>query len=222
MGVGARDASTYTAPVPMTDRSIERTLRAFSDDLASDSPVPGGGSAAAYAGALAAALAAMIGRIAAKKAAGRADRVAEVDDLRAALLRLVDEDAAAFAQVADAMKLPRSTDEEKRARRETLQTALVGAARVPLETAAVSRRVLESCERGMEIATDATVSDLGVAALLASAALDSAALNVRINLASIKDPERVAALSADLERTLDGTSGQRDRIIRAVNARIDR
>ncbi len=205
----------------MKERSIEQTLRAFSEDLASERPVPGGGSAAAYAGALGAALAAMIGRIRAKKDADVAARyVADADELRAMLLRLVDDDASAFGEVADAMKLPRATDREKQERRERMQAALVGAARVPLETAHASRRVLEACERGMAIATDATVSDLGVAAVLAYAALEGAALNVRINLASIKDPQAVAALTAQLERALEGAARQRDSILESVNARI--
>ncbi len=198
-------------------------MRAFSEDLASDRAVPGGGSAAACAGALGAALAAMVGRIAGKKDAGAASEyVAEVDGLRADLLRLVDEDATAFAKVAVAMKLPRTTQEEKRERRETMQAALFDAARVPLETARISRRLLDSCERGTRIATDSTVSDLGVAALLAHAALEGAALNVKINLASIKDPERVAELTADLDSALDGAEKQRERIIEAVTARIAR
>ncbi len=207
----------------MKDRSIERTLRAFSEDLASERAVPGGGSAAAYAGALGAALVAMVGRIAARKEAGRmAGIVPEADELRAALLRLVDDDASAFAQVTLAMKLPRTTNEERRQRMETMQAALLEAARVPLETARISRKVLESCERGIGIATDATVSDLGVAALIAYAALEGAALNVRINLASIKDPERVATLAADLDDVLDGASNQRDRVTEVVDARIAR
>ena len=77
----------------MADRLIDRTLRAFSDDLSADSPVPGGGSAAAYAGAMGAALAAMVSRIAAKKsqAPALATFAAEMDELRAELLRLVDD-----------------------------------------------------------------------------------------------------------------------------------
>ncbi len=82
----------------MNERLVERTLRAFSDDLASDAAVPGGGSASAYAGALGAALGAMVGRIAARKARSDATDalIAEADNLRADFLRLVDDDSAAF------------------------------------------------------------------------------------------------------------------------------
>jgi formiminotetrahydrofolate cyclodeaminase len=100
----------------MPDRFIERTLRAFSDDLSSVAPVPGGGSAAAYAGAMGAALAAMVARITLKKEASEAlqSYIEETDNLRSDFLRLVDDDSAAYARVADAMKLPRKTDEEKK------------------------------------------------------------------------------------------------------------
>src|SRR5438132_12285735 len=113
----------------MPDRLVERTLRAFSDDLASDAPVPGGGSAAAYAGAMGAALAAMVARITAKKegSSDSPDFIGEMDRLRGELLRLVDADSAAYASVAEAMRLPRKTEEEKRARTERLQAALVTA-----------------------------------------------------------------------------------------------
>ena len=208
----------------MTRPLVDLTLRAFSDDLASDAAVPGGGSAAAYAGALGAALAAMVARIAAKKKpdAGLGDYIAEVDHLRSDFLRLVDDDSAAYGRVAQAMKLPRSTDEEKKARTERLQAALLAASRVPLEVAKTSRRLLEACERGMPTAPDAAVSDIGVAALLSEAALRGAAMNVMINLSSVKDPGQVKALSEDLDRAIEGADAQRQRITDFVETRIAR
>lgn len=209
----------------MTERLVDRTLRAFSDDLASDAPVPGGGSAAAYAAALGAGLAAMVARIALKKApddTGLRDYIAEVDDLRADFLRLVDDDSAAYARVADAMKLPKATDEEKKARSERLQTALLGASRVPLEVAKTSRRLLDACDRGLAKAPSAAISDLGVGALMAEAALRGAAMNVMINLASLKDHGQVKALSEDLDRALDGADAERKKITDFVESRIAR
>ncbi|HET8569528.1 MAG TPA: cyclodeaminase/cyclohydrolase family protein [Candidatus Limnocylindria bacterium] len=207
----------------MAERLADLTLRAFADDLASERPVPGGGSAAAYAGALGAALGAMVGRIASKKApAEHADAVAAFDALRGDLLRLVDEDSAAFAQVAVAMKLPRATDDEKRARTERMQAALLVAARVPLEIARASRRLLDACERAVDTAPATAVSDIGVGALMAEAALRGAALNVMINLASLKDADQVKALSLDLDRTLDGADAVRARVLQLVESRIAR
>jgi len=208
----------------VTDRLIDRSLRAFSDDLASDAAVPGGGSAAAYAGALGAALAAMIGRIAQRKDKGEptATFIAEADNLRSDFIRLVDDDSAAYARVAEAMKLPKVTDEEKRARKERLQSALLAASRVPLEVAKTGRRLLDACERGVAIASPTTVSDIGVAAIMGEAAIRGAALNVIINLASVHDAAQVKVLSDDLDRAVDGAEDQRKRITEFVESRIAR
>ena len=209
----------------MADRLVDRTLRAFSDDLASDAPVPGGGSAAAYAAVLGAALAAMVARIATKKSpddTALRDYIAEVENLRGDFLRLVDDDSAAFARVAEAMKLPKATDEDKKARADRMQTALLAASRVPLEVAKTSRRLLDACERGLAKAPSAAVSDLGVGALMAEAALRGAAMNVMINLASLKDHGQVKALSEDLDRALDGADAQRKKITDFVESRIAR
>lgn len=207
----------------MSDRFVDRTLRAFSEDLASDRPVPGGGSASAYAGALGAALTAMVARIASKKAPGEHDEfIAEADNLRADLLRLVDDDSAAYSRVAEAMKLPKATDGEKKERQTRMQAALLAAARVPLEIARTCRRLLESCERGAALAPAAAASDIGVGALMAEAALRGAALNVMINLASLKDAAHVKTLSDDLDRAVDGVDELRKRILDSVEARIAR
>jgi len=208
----------------MTQRLVDRTLRAFSDDLASDAPVPGGGSAAAYAGAVGASLAAMVARIAAKKGEDETlrDYISEVDNLRSDFLRLVDDDSAAYARVAEAMKLPRATDDEKKIRTERVQAALLAASRVPLEVAKTSRRLLDACERGLPKAPAAAVSDVGVGALMAEAALRGAAMNVMINLSSVKDRGQVKALSEDLDRAIDGADAQRKRITDFVESRIAR
>ena len=208
----------------MPERLVDRTLRAFSDDLASAAPVPGGGSASAYAGALGAALAAMVARIASKKNDDEAlrDHIADMDNLRNDFLRLVDDDSAVYARVAEAMKLPKTNDAEKAARTERIQVALLAAARVPLELAKTSRRLLDACERGLRTAPDAAVSDIGVGALMAEAALRGAAMNVMINLSSLKDRGQVKALSEDLDRALDGADVQRKRITDFVESHIAR
>lgn len=203
---------------------MDLTLRAFSNELASEAPVPGGGSAAAYAGALGAALAAMVARIAAKKSddAGLREYTSEMDNLRSDFLRLVDDDSAAYARVAEAMRMPKSNDDEKKARAERMQVALLAASRVPLEVTKTSRRLLDACERGLEKAPAAAVSDVGVGALMAEAALRGAAMNVMINLASVKDRAQVKALSEDLDRAIDGADAQLRKITDFVESRIAR
>lgn len=208
---------------PVTDRLVEKSLRAFADELASAQPVPGGGSASALAGALGAALAAMVARIASKKAPGEHDEfIVEVDNLRADLMRLVDDDSAAYASVGTAMRLPKQSEDEKRERADRVQAALLGAARVPLEIARTARRLLEASERGLKVAPASAASDIGVAAILAEAAVRGAALNVMINLAALKDAAHVKTLSEDLDRALDGADELRRRILDSVEAQIAR
>jgi glutamate formiminotransferase/formiminotetrahydrofolate cyclodeaminase len=220
MKFAAMLARTLRAPLP--DRLIDRTLRAFGDELASDAPVPGGGSAAAYAGAMGAALAAMVLRLAAKKDEQLGPFIAELDDLRADFMSLVDQDSAAYARVAEALKLPRASDQQKQTRQERLQASLLAASRVPLAIAKASRRLLDACERGMASASPMTASDIGVGALMAEAALRGAGLNVMINLASVKDPVPVKNLSEELDHALDGSDEQRRRILNFVESRIAR
>ena len=99
---------------------------------------------------------------------------------------------------------------------------VVAASRVPLRVAKTARRLLEACERGLETASPMTASDIGVGALLAETALRGAALNVMINLSSVKDPAEVKALSEDLDRTIDGSDDQLRRITDVVESRIAR
>jgi formiminotetrahydrofolate cyclodeaminase len=208
----------------MPDRFIERSLRDFTDDLSSDEPVPGGGSAAAYAGAMGAALAGMVARISMKKQRSEELEayIEETDNLRSDFLRLVEDDSAAYSRVAAAMKLPRKTDEEKKERQDRMQAALLAASRVPLEVAETARRLLDACERGVASASPMTASDIGVGALMAETALRGAALNVMINLASIKDPAQVKVISEHLDRAVDGSDEQRRRITDFVESRIAR
>lgn len=207
----------------MSDRLVDRTMRAFSEDLASERPVPGGGSAAAYAGALGAALCAMVLRISAKKQPDMFDgRISELDNLRTDFLRLVDDDSAAFARVSEAMKLPRKTDEDKALRTQRIQAALLGAARVPLEVAKTARRLLEASEAAMTDASSMTVSDVGVGALMAETSLRGAAMNVMINLAALDDAAQVKALSEELDGALEGSEQQRVRVVEFVESRIAR
>jgi glutamate formiminotransferase/formiminotetrahydrofolate cyclodeaminase len=171
-----------------------------------------------------AALATMVARISIKKEPSDELQsfIEETDNLRSDFLRLVDDDSAAYARVAAAMKLPRKTDDEKRERQERLQAALLAASRVPLEVAETARRLLDACERGAASASPMTASDVGVGALLAETALRGAALNVMINLASVKDPAQVKVLSEHLDQAIEGSEEQRRRITDFVESRIAR
>ncbi|MDB4914364.1 MAG: glutamate formiminotransferase [Gemmatimonadetes bacterium] len=182
------------------------SLSGFVGSVASASPTPGGGSVAAHAGALGAALAQMVAGL----TAGRKKYVAvdaEMRDLavRAAALGntlsiLVARDASAYAIVAAAYKLPAETDAEQADKMARIDDALIHAAEVPLETtracAAVAELALVVAERGNTNA----VSDAGVAALMAEAGCVGSAYNVRINVASLTDKARGAALAEEALR----------------------
>jgi formiminotetrahydrofolate cyclodeaminase len=166
----------------------EWSVQAYLDKLAGADPEPGGGSVAALVGALGAGLVTMVTALTLgkEKYPSVQDSVAAIAEqseaLRGELTRFITADAEAYAEVAAAMKLPRDTDAQKQERSRVMQAALKGAAEVPLRVAeaaaAVARLSLPTAEQGNPNA----VSDAGVAVVLADAAAQSAALNVRINL----------------------------------------
>jgi glutamate formiminotransferase/formiminotetrahydrofolate cyclodeaminase len=171
----------------------EMSLTKFSEVLASGAPTPGGGCASALSGALAAGLAAMVARTtaASKKFADRADQMnqvaTEADRLRGEFLALVDEDARAFDQVMAAFRMPKDTPEQQAGRSEAIQQAYRAAVEPPMRVCARSLRVLELALQVAEQGNPSAASDAGVAVLLAATALEGGALNVQINLGSIKD-----------------------------------
>jgi len=178
----------------------------FLDLLASDAPVPGGGSAAALAGAMAAALAAMVGRLTVgreKYASAEADmrRVLETgEDLRRALFRQVAADAAAYGGFMQARKIPKGTAAEKAARAAAMEEAGRLAAEVPLESARLALRAMEAAAEAAAKGNRNAASDACVAALLGRAALRGACFNVRVNLPSVKDEAWKGRMASEVER----------------------
>ena len=179
------------------------TLGEWMDAVASSSPAPGGGTVSAVAGAMAGALAAMVGRLTAgrkKYAAVDAEfraLVERAESLRVRLVRLADEDAAAFNAVSAAYAMPK---EPAGPRTEAIQQALVEAAKVPLETLRAARDVAALAARAAEAGNKNAVSDAGVGAMLALAAARGAAYNVRINVAGMPRPAEARALADEARR----------------------
>jgi len=166
----------------------------FLDELAAATPTPGGGSAAAHAGAIGAALASMVARLTLgkKKYANVEQRmlalVEKAEDLRARLTAAIDEDAAAFTGFLTATRLPKETPEQQAVRREAIQQATLEAARVPLK---VSNMAIEVMKLTLEAARHGNlnaISDACSGFNMARACLSSAGLNVRINLQGLEDP----------------------------------
>ncbi len=204
----------------------EMSLSGFGGALASTAPTPGGGSASALSGALAAGLVAMVARgtAASKRHADRADEMNaiadESDRLRVELLDLVDEDASAFDQVMAAFRLPKETPAEQSARAEEIQKSYEAAVEPPMSVCLRSLRILELALQVAENGKPNAVSDAGVAALLASTALEGAALNVRINLSSIDDETYTAARAERLGELQAQGQALRAEALAAVSAKL--
>ncbi|MCC6956401.1 MAG: glutamate formimidoyltransferase [Anaerolineales bacterium] len=189
----------------------------FLDALAGGTPAPGGGSAAAYAGAAGAALAAMVARLTIGKKKyveveqHMADLLEEAETLRARLKEVIEEDARSFQAVLDAYRLPRGTSEEAVLRQQAIDRAMLGAAEVPLETAKLALRVMELAGKAVALGNLNTISDGASGVVLGRAALTSAGYNVRINVNSMSDPALGAALLeslAEIERLADEAEAQ--------------
>ena len=176
----------------------------FLDELASANPAPGGGSAAAHTAAAAAALVAMVGRVTVGKkkyAAVEAQMwpmIEKADALRARLTAVVDEDAASFNQLIAATKMPKETGEQQSKRSTAIEKAALAAARVPFETVKLAYDVLQLAKTAAEIGNLNAISDAASAVHLAQAAIQSAGLNILVNVKSLSDPASAADLVSGL------------------------
>lgn len=172
---------------------LDQPIRHFMDKLASNAPEPGGGSVAALTGALGAALVSMVanltlGKEKYKDVQPRIEKLLkESENVRNAMQDLIQKDTEAFGAFSEVYKMPKNSDAEKAARSTKMQETLKKAAQVPLETGLQALEVARLAQCAADIGNTALVSDAGVAVLLAKACAESAALNVKINLNSIKD-----------------------------------
>lgn len=207
-------------------RLTDMTLKAFADETASESPAPGGGSIAAYMGALAAALGTMVANLSAHKA-GWDERWEEFSNyadggriLVDRLTALVDEDTEAFNRIMAVYAMPKSTDEEKAARAEALEKATLYATEVPLNTMKTAFDAFELLEAMAREGNPASVSDAGVGALAARAAVLGAQLNVRINASGLKDRTRAEALCDEADEIATLANMREQEILSIVNSKI--
>jgi len=183
---------------------VNLTVKDFVDELASDSPAPGGGSVAALCGSLAAGLASMVGnlttgkynfktseeRIEYKENEARMLTMAwEAQQMKKQLIEAIDKDTEAFNNYMAALKLPKKTDNEKKVRSEAVQKAIKNATLVPLHTMKLCWEVIVLAETAAKYGNQNAVSDAGVSAITALTGVKGAYLNVRINLPGVKDEE---------------------------------
>jgi formiminotetrahydrofolate cyclodeaminase len=208
----------------MTEPYIDRPLMDFLADAAADKPTPGGGAVAALCGALASTM----GSMAANFTAGR-EPFADVQDeiqavlgtlssARQELLEQVEADIAGYARVGAAYGMPRKTADQKAARKQAIQLALQAATGPPDLTADSCLAVLSACGELVDLCNPNLLSDVGVAAVLAEAALRAAQINVRVNLAGIDD----AALVARQREKLAADGRRAKELAAKVAAAIDR
>ncbi len=209
---------------PMVERLADLPARQLIERLATSDPIPGGGSAAALAGAMGAALIQMVVALTAGRPAAAQHESALAEIGRAAmaaqsdLLVLAELDAAAYDAVVSARRLPRGTERERQTRDVQVAAATREATRAPLEAARRSATVLELAERLAPIGNRNAISDVGVGALLAAAALRGAGLNVRINLPYLAADD---SLRSDAARDLDELLAGLDERERSVRETVD-
>ena len=203
----------------------EESIQHYLDELASAQPTPGGGSASALSGALGAALASMVCRLTPGKA-GYEDVQSEIEHiweqterLRARFAQLVQEDIAAYGQLAAAYRMPRGTDEERGQRSAAIQERLTAAAQVPLEVVESAATTINLCRRLAEIGNANVLSDILAATALERAAAEGASSMVRINLRPMKNPQLAVSLEERLTNALQTVEQGRLEVIAIVGRR---
>ncbi|WP_425449436.1 cyclodeaminase/cyclohydrolase family protein [Dethiothermospora halolimnae] len=205
---------------------MDLTAKEFVADVASKKPAPGGGSVAALVGSLGAALTTMVGNLTIGRKAY--DKLTEeqqkqldenfkkVEGLVERLNELVDEDTTSFNGVMKAFKMPKETEEEKKARSKAIQEATKEALEVPLDTAIQCLEVLKLQKVFALYGNQNAITDAGVGALLAYAGLEGALFNVKINLGSIKDSEYVEVKNKKCEEMLKEGNQLKEEVLEIV------
>jgi glutamate formiminotransferase/formiminotetrahydrofolate cyclodeaminase len=205
---------------------LDMDLRAFADETASESPAPGGGSIAAYVGALGVSLGTMVANLSSHKRGWDArweefsDYAAEGQLLKKQLLQMVDEDTASFNGIMDAFRLPKSNEAEKAARSQAIQEATKYAVEVPLSVMKTSLATLPLIKLMATIGNPNSVTDAGVGALCARTAVWGAYLNVKINVGSLKDKAYVEEVLAEGNRILTEAIALEKEILEIVEDKL--
>jgi len=198
----------------------------FLSELSSSSPAPGGGSVAALSGSLGAALSSMVCNLTLGK-----DKYLDVQDeikqvleksekLKKKLIKLIDEDTNAFNDVIKAFKMPKDLDIQKEKRKKAIQEGYKKAAKVPLETAKLCEEIIDLSLIVAQKGNKNSITDSAVSALMAQAGVESAILNVKINLGSIKDIKFVNNIKSTLSKTQENADEKTDNVINIVEKNI--
>lgn len=205
---------------------VNMQLNAFADETASESPAPGGGSIAAYVGALGASLATMVANLSSHKK-GWDDRWEEFSDyaakgqqLKDELVKLVDADTAAFNKIMEAFALPKTTGEEKKLRSETIQSATKYAIEIPFKVMQTAAAAMPLAKTMAEIGNPNSVSDAGVGALCIRSAVMGAFMNVRINASGCSDKAFVKDVITKGKSIEDAVLAMEVEVLKLVDEKI--
>ena len=205
---------------------VEMGITDFVDELASDSPAPGGGSVAALAAAMAAALTNMVGVLTFGKKGYEANQTEietlsnQAQTLKDTMLHLVDEDTKSFNNVMAAMRLSKNSVKEIETREQALQEATIYSARVPLQVMEHSFEIMKLAGRLADIGNQNSLSDAGVAVLQAHAGLEGAALNVLINIPGITDKSQVAELASQVQKLRSEAEAFATKSLTSINSKL--
>ena len=209
---------------------INKSVNDYVSEVLSGEPTPGGGSVAALAGSLGAALTSMVGNLTfGKKAYEELDEEIKVEmdknfkEVQNSIKRLkeiVDEDTKAFDKVMEAFKMPKETEEEKKARTEAIQAGYKKALEVPLECAEECYKVLKLQNVFAHYGNANAITDIGVGALLAVTGLEGAILNVKINLKSIKDEEYRTNVEKKVNQLMEDGYKLKEELMKTVYDRL--
>ena len=205
---------------------IDLSVKKFTETTASESPAPGGGSVSAYMGALGAALATMVANLSSHKRGWddmweKFSKWAEKGkDKYVELLNAIDEDTDAFNKIMDAFKLPKSNQEEIIIRNKAIQEATKNAIEVPFKVMKTAYESMEVIKAMAEIGNPNSVSDAGVGALAATAAVKGAFLNVKINASGLDDKEWLNEILKEAENIVKKTEILEKEILEIVNSKI--
>jgi glutamate formiminotransferase/formiminotetrahydrofolate cyclodeaminase len=205
---------------------VDHTMTSFSEELASDSPAPGGGSAAAYVGALGAALGAMVGNLSANKRGWEeqqaffSDWAVKAQVARQRLLDLVDEDTNAFNSLMAAFRMPKDGDVEKKLRTDAIEAATLRAIESPLNTVRAAHGLFPMLQAMVEKGNPNSVSDGGVGAVCALAAVEGGWMNVMINLGGFKNKALGEQIKSEADALLAEARAMKEEIVKMVMAKM--
>lgn len=205
---------------------VSLKIKDFLSELSSSSPAPGGGSVAALSGAIGTALSSMVCNLTIGKDKYSdvqtviKDNLIKSENLRKKLIKLIDKDTEAFNDVIKAFKMPKDTIEQKEKRINAIQDGYKTATRIPLETAKTCEKILDIAMIISTKGNQNSITDAGVSALMAQTGIQSAILNVRINLSSIKDEKYVKSIISEIENLQNNSIKKTNKIMKIIENKL--